>query len=144
LAIVNGQLKDVNLQVMTDRFPRLAFTPQQLTTAGTGVYPTEPVSVATAAGTGQFSIELLDSETTGVLYDLAIEWQAPGPSGGNGYTRRDFYQGLFVPAAGGSLASLIAKSPGRWLTWVGPTPPPNPQPGNSWLNSITGDYAEWE
>jgi len=143
LAIVNGQLKDVNLQVMTDRFPRLVFTPQQLTTAGTGVYPIEPVSVAPAAGTGQFSIELLDSETTGVLYDLAIEWQAPGSSGGLGYTRRDFYQGLYVPAAGGSMATLIKKSPGRWLVWVAPTPPDNPKPGTLWLNSDTSILSEW-
>lgn len=144
MSIVNGQLQDVNAQVMANKLPLLIFTPQEPATAGTVVYPTESIEVAPAFATGNFSVDLVDSSTTGVLYDLAIQWQARPPTpGDSGFIRKDFFKGLFIPSGGGSIADLIRKSPGRWLVWIGPTPPNNPKPGALWLNSETGTLSEW-
>lgn len=144
MPIVRGQLKDFSLQVMADKLPVFIFTPQSGGTAGTEIYASEPIEFAPAYLTGNFSVELASSEVTGVLYDVAVKWLSkPSLPGDQGYTRIDIFEGLHVPTRGGELADMLKKSPGRSLVWVGPTPPPNPQPGNLWLNSTTGDLSEW-
>lgn len=142
LATVTGALSDIGVAAFPTLSPRLIFTLSGPATEGTRVFATKPKVVPVNAGSGIFTVDL---QTTTNLrpaawYTITIEWLDPS---GN-YVAADFLEWkLFVPSGGGNLADLLETPVNPMLFWAGPTPPPNPQPGQYWLNTTTGILTKW-
>ena len=151
MAIVNGSLKDIVNASMANRQGKLVFRLNAESVAVTGsnagaVYPTEEVSINSAASTGNFSIDLQTTTSllTDAWYTLRIEWlDAEGGS-------MDFpgWQ-IRVPVSGGSIDKLITLGPpqGGWggslpnlsIVLMGLTFPDNLQVGQLWWKTDPDD-----
>lgn len=141
MAKVTGALSDFGLQPFPELQPRIIFTPSGPGVAGARLFATKPIIVK-PAGSGSFTVELAPTANIRpvVWYTVTIEWLDPS---GNYISSDALSWELFVPSAGGELSDLITTPANPSLVWVGPTPPPNPQPGYKWLNSNTGILSEW-
>lgn len=151
MAIVNGSLKDIVNASMASRQGKLVFRLNAESVAVTGsnagaVYPTEEVSINSAASTGNFSIDLQTTTSllTDAWYTLRIEWldSEGGAMDFPGWQIR-------VPVSGGSIDKLITLGPpnGGWggslanlsLVMIAPEKPDNLQVGQLWLESDPDD-----
>lgn len=141
MATVTGALTDFGLKPFPELQPRLIFTPSGPSMSNARLFATKPI-IVTPFGSGSFTVDLQPTDRLRpvVWYTLTIEWLDPA---GNYVSSDHLTWKLFVPTAGGELADLLDLPANPSLIWVGPTPPPNPQPGQMWLNSITGTLSEW-
>lgn len=141
MATVTGALSDFGIKPFPELQPRLIFTPSGPSMSNSRLFATKPVIVA-PFGSGSFSVDLQPTMNLRpvVWYTITIEWLDPS---GNYISSDELTWKLFVPFGGGELSDLIETPANPSLIWVGPTPPPNPQPGHRWLNSDTGTLSEW-
>lgn len=141
MAKVTGALTDFGLQPFPELQPRLIFTPSGPGVSGARLFATKPM-IVTPAGSGSFTVELQPTANLrpALWYTITIEWLDPA---GNYISSDHLSWKLFVPSGGGELSDLIETPANPSLVWVGPTPPLNLQPGQKWLNSITGTLSEW-
>jgi hypothetical protein len=142
MATVTGALSDFGIAPFPELQPRIQFIPSGPGVNGTRLFSGPPPTVNVGAGSGSFTIELqrTDDVRPVVWYTVRIEWLDPA---GNyiGVDHPDWK--LFVPAGGGELGDLLEAPLNPFIFWVDATPPPNPQPGQYWLNTTTGDLLKW-
>lgn len=141
-ATVTGNLNDFTGQGFPGLQPRIVFTPSGPGLSGTRIYATKRIVEEVPHSAGYFSVDLQVTEDMRpvVYYQVSIEWL---DSGGNYVSVDNIDWKLFVPVGGGLITDLLDAPLNPLLFWVDATPPPNPQPGQYWLNTITGDLKKW-
>lgn len=123
MAVVTFTLTDFGLETLTDKSPRVIFTPSSAGVKGAQLFPTTPiVTIPDAAGNGSVTLEATDGVVPTVWYSVSIEHLQPGGE----YTHYDVlgYR-LFVPEVGGPIGSLPGAplSPQSVLVSLDPPPP---------------------
>lgn len=152
MANVTGTLTDLGLQAMPGLHPELGFRADP-GIDGSAIRFDREIRV-TPSSLGAFSVNLAPTDTLrpATYYRITVRWLDPG---GNFIGFNEIPGKLYVPAAGGQLASLLVTSGGApGLTWVGLAPPADQGPFTSWLrmdptnpdsydDPTVGDYYEW-
>lgn len=149
MAAVFGNLSTFGLESISLVGALVEFVPDQPAVTGTKYLLTaKPVTVPVATdGSGAFTVNLApsDSTTPGTFYRIRVT------SLDGSFTFLDLPDWrLYVPAAGGELASLLRSSlaTNAAMVWTGPDAPVNPAPGTGWLvtdptSPDYGWYMEW-
>lgn len=123
MAVVTFTLTDFGLDTLTDKSPRVIFTPSSAGVKGAQLFPTTPiVAIPDAAGNGSVTLEATDGVVPTVWYTVSIEHLQPGGE----YTHYDVLNyRLFVPEQGGPIGSLPGAplSPQSVLVSLDPPPP---------------------
>lgn len=146
MALITFKLNDFGVASMANLSPRVYFEPD-----GPAVVATNPTDYllaskrvrATLAPDGvTFSVNLFPSSWARPVttFRMVVEWL---DAAGNFISRDSPQWRIFIPEADSSLADLIDVPPTAFMAWIGPTPPEAPVVGAWWLNSVTGDLAEW-
>lgn len=150
MVTVTGTLNDFGLAALAPFAPELVFTPSgPAVTLENVILASRHIVVPVTEGHGFFSVELASTDDLTVegWYTLQIQWLNPDA----GLPDIDFPDWrIYVPAEGGTLASMIKAPSNPALVWVGLTPPDNPTPGTWWLvddpqnpGTGSGDLMEW-
>lgn len=123
MAVVTFTLTDFGLETLTDKSPRVIFTPSSAGVKGAQLFPTTPiVAIPDAAGNGSVTLESTDGVVPTVWYTVSIEHLQPGGK----YTHYDVLNyRMFVPEQGGPIGSLPGAplSPQSVLVSLDPPPP---------------------
>lgn len=141
MATVTGELATFGFSSLQPYSPEIVFTPSGPTTTALKVRASKPVVVVPEMDQ-TFSVELTSTDTMrpAAWYTLSIRWL---DSGGN-FVSVDYPDWkLFVPSAGGDLATLLDVPANPAQVWVGVDPPSGATSGTWWLNPTTGDLYEW-
>lgn len=120
---ISFTLTDFGLATLTDKSPRVIFTPSSAGVKGTRLLPTTPiVAIPDASGNGTVALESTDGVVPAVWYTVSIEHLQPGGQ----YTHYDLLEyRLYVPENGGPIGSLpgVPLSPTTVLVSLDPPPP---------------------
>lgn len=105
MAVVTFTLTDFGLQSLSDRSPRVIFTPSGAGVKGTRLFPSTPIVVIPdSAGAGSATLEATDGVVPAAWYTVSIEHLQPGGE----YTHFDVLNlRLYIPEGyNGPLAQL--------------------------------------
>lgn len=146
MALVTFKLNDFGIASMANLAPRAYLIPE-----GPAVVATNPVDYLlsskrvrmTLAPDGvTFSASVFPTSWTRPVTHmrLLLEWHnTDGARKGTDPLPWRF----FIPVSDANLSDLIDVAPTEFMAWIGPTPQDDPVVGAWWLNSVTGDLAEW-
>ena len=133
MATVTFTAQDANLQSMVGKSLMLTFTLSDPATSGASLFLTDPVVVVVGEGTN--SVVLQDNETMDQIrvYKIKATWLDVA----GGYVSVDYPDWeLFVPVAGGNLASLIPRYSNNPYMVFWQATEPNPWPvGTVWVDT---------
>ncbi len=141
MALVTGNLTDFTGAAIPSAAPLIEFVPSSAALYSDTLLSVRPPSV-TPAASGEFNINLVPNVLT-----RPFTW----------YTPRITFLGtddplpildlpdmkLLVPLEGGPVRDLLITRPSAFMTWYGPTPPPELGDYLWWLDESSGDLYEW-
>jgi hypothetical protein len=143
VAIVYGNLSDINEQPLLAYQPQIVFTPTTPAVGSPGaIYATRPITidVDTVDGTFQVNLAPTDLLRPSVEYRISLRWlDADG-----GYQATDFLPwALTVPEDGGFIGDLLTEPANPVFWWVDTVAPTHPVPSLMWFDPVSGNVYKW-